>query len=210
MTTRTTNTGPNRRTMLRTGAALAAAPAAVASAPSIVAQLRGWIVGQDTAITAVSAAIERVRRSQTDGQRPAASFLFLGPAGVGKTHLAKAAAEVAFGTRDALTRIDMRRATDLRSLVDTLRLRARQVALFDEADKAQPEALGWLKSLLQTGRLDDAHGHVADLRDSFAVTTTLRLTASLGFLDELTQSVTFRPLTPAQRAEVARRMSRGT
>ncbi len=210
MSTRTTTAGPNRRTVLRTGAALAAVPAAVAIAPSIDVQLREWIVGQDEAIAAVSAAIERLRLGQTDGRRPAASFLFLGPAGVGKTHLAKAAAEVAFGTRDALTRIDMRRATNLSSLVETLRQRPRQVALFDEVDKAQQEALGWLKTLLETGRLADTLGQAADLRESLVLTTSRRVTPSIAFLTGLAQSVTFRPLSPPQRAEVARRMTRAT
>src|SRR5690349_19676982 len=100
-----------RRTTLRTGAALAVAPAALASvaaAPSLEAQLHEWVVGQERAVAAMAEAIRRWRAGLTQPGRPFASFLFLGPNGVGKTHLAKASAALAFGDPAALTRVDAR------------------------------------------------------------------------------------------------------
>ncbi len=73
------------------------------------------VVGQDEAVTAVTQAIQRARAGLSDPDRPIASFMFLGPTGVGKTELAKALAEMLFNTEDAIVRIDMSGATRLRS-----------------------------------------------------------------------------------------------
>lgn len=197
-----------RRKTLGTGAALALAPAAVTATPTLEDQLHEWLVAQDAAISAVADAVRRWRAGLTDPQRPMASFLFLGPQGVGKTHLAKAVAALVFGARDALTRIDMQRFGDPGPLIESLRRRPQQVVLFDEVDRAGPDALGWLRQVLDGARLAGPDGLAADFRSACVIVTSGE--AAPDFVTRLAEAVRFLPLTPAQRAEVERRMKSGT
>ena len=199
-----------RRTTLRTGAALAVAPAAVAGTvagtaaalPGLEAQLHDWVVGQETAVSAMAAAIQRWRDGAAQPGRPLASFLFLGPNGVGKTHLARAAASLAFGTPQAFTRVDARRA-DPDALAARLRAHPSQVLLVDEIDKVAAAALRWVRELLSPGRLRGA-----DASQALVMLTSVRPAAQLADVAALTERVTFRPLTPIEQAEVQRRMER--
>jgi ATP-dependent Clp protease ATP-binding subunit ClpA len=197
-----------RRTTLRTGAALAVAPAAVAGTaaalPSLEVELHDWVVGQETAVSAMAAAIRRWRDGAVHPDRPLASFLFLGPKGVGKTHLAKAAASLVFGSPQALTRVDARRA-DPDALAASLRALPQQVVLVDEVDKTAGAALGWVRELLSTGRLRGA-----DASQALVILTSVRPAAQVADVAALTERVTFRPLTPTEQAEVQRRMERWT
>jgi ATP-dependent Clp protease ATP-binding subunit ClpA len=195
-----------RRTTLGAGAALVIAPAAVTATPTLEDQLHEWLVAQDAAISAVADAVRRWRGGLTDPQRPMASFLFLGPQGVGKTHLAKAVAALVFGARDALTRIDMRSFDDPGKLIASLRRRPQQVVLFDEVDRAGPDALGWLRQVLDGARLTGADGLAADFRGACVIVTSGETAPS--FVTRVAETVQFLPLTPEQRAEVERRMER--
>jgi ATP-dependent Clp protease ATP-binding subunit ClpB len=154
----------------------------------------------------VAGAMRPWREGLNEPGRPLGSFMFLGPNGVGKTHLAKAAAALAFGTPQALTRVHVPSVVDPAALVGTLRARPQQVVLFDEVEKASSAALGWLRQILAEGRLGDGAGRAADLQGAFVVLTSLKATARLDEMARLTERVTFRPLTPAELGEVARRM----
>ncbi|HEU5314725.1 MAG TPA: AAA family ATPase [Chloroflexota bacterium] len=196
-----------RRKTLGTGAALAVAPAAMALLPSIQTQLQDWIVGQEAAVSAVAAAIGRYRAGTAESGRPLASFHFLGPNGVGKTHLAKAMAALAFGTTDALRRVDMSGVADPSPLIEAAQASPRHVLLLDQVDKVSDDALVWLRQLLREARVTDGQGRSADFTRAFVILTSLKPATRLGEVTTLARPVSFLPLTPAQKAEVARRMA---
>jgi ATP-dependent Clp protease ATP-binding subunit ClpB len=152
------------------------------------------IVGQASAVQAVSDAVRRARAGVADPDRPTGSFLFLGPTGVGKTELAKALAEFLFDDERAMTRIDMSEYSEKHSvarlvgappgyvgyeeggqLTEAVRRRPYTVILLDEVEKAHPEVFDILLQVLDDGRLTDGQGRTVDFRN-----TILILTSNLG------------------------------
>jgi ATP-dependent Clp protease ATP-binding subunit ClpC len=168
--------------------------------------LRGRIIGQEEAITAIARAVRRSRAGLKDPNRPIGSFIFLGPTGVGKTELTKALAEFLFGSEEAMTQLDMTEFTERHTvsrlvgappgyvgfeeagqLTEALRRRPYSIVVFDEIEKAHTEALNILLQIMEEGRLTDARGHKVDFRNAMIVMTsnigaeTIRRQATLGF-----------------------------
>ncbi len=152
------------------------------------------IIGQATAVQAVSDAVRRARAGVADPDRPTGSFLFLGPTGVGKTELAKALAEFLFDDERAMIRIDMSEYSEKHSvarlvgappgyvgyeeggqLTEAVRRRPYCAILLDEVEKAHPEVFDILLQVLDDGRLTDGQGRTVDFRN-----TILILTSNLG------------------------------
>ncbi len=154
-------------------------------------ELRKRVVGQDTALTVVSRAIRRSRAGLSDPRRPAGSFMFLGPTGVGKTEVAKALAEYLFNDDTAMTRIDMSEYMEPHSvsrligsppgyvgyeqggvLTESVRRRPYQVLLFDEIEKANPDVFNVFLQILDDGRLTDGQGHVVNFTNTIIIMTS--------------------------------------
>ena len=154
-------------------------------------RLHRRVVGQDEAVSVVSAAVRRSRAGLQDPNRPLGSFIFLGPTGVGKTELARALAEFLFDDESALVRIDMseyqERHTVARllgappgyvgydeggQLTEAVRRRPYSVVLFDEIEKAHPEVFNVLLQVLDDGRLTDGHGRTVDFRNTVIIMTS--------------------------------------
>jgi ATP-dependent Clp protease ATP-binding subunit ClpB len=152
------------------------------------------LIGQRAAVQAVSDAVRRSRAGVADPDRPAGSFLFLGPTGVGKTELAKALAEFLFDDERAIVRIDMSEYSEKHSvarlvgappgyigyeeggqLTEAVRRRPYCVILLDEVEKAHQEVFDILLQVLDDGRLTDGQGRTVDFRN-----TILILTSNLG------------------------------
>jgi ATP-dependent Clp protease ATP-binding subunit ClpB len=152
------------------------------------------VIGQASAVQAVSDAVRRARAGVSDPDRPTGSFLFLGPTGVGKTELAKALAEFLFDDERAIIRIDMSEYGEKHSvarlvgappgyvgyeeggqLTEAVRRRPYCVVLLDEVEKAHPEVFDVLLQVLDDGRLTDGQGRTVDFRN-----TILILTSNLG------------------------------
>ena len=161
------------------------------------------VIGQDEAVTALSKAIRRSRSGLKDPKRPAGSFIFLGPSGVGKTELAKSLAEFLFNTEDALLSFDMSEYMEKHTvsrlvgsppgyvgfdeggqLTKAVRQRPYSVVLFDEIEKAHPDVFNILLQILEEGRLTDAQGRTVDFRN-----TVIILTSNVG-AREIAQSTT--------------------
>jgi ATP-dependent Clp protease ATP-binding subunit ClpC len=149
------------------------------------------IVGQDEAVTTVAKAVRRARAGLKDPNRPIGSLIFLGPTGVGKTELAKALAEFMFGSEDALLQLDMsefmERHTvarlvgappgyvgydDAGQLTEAIRRRPFSIVVFDEIEKAHPEAFNMLLQIMEEGGLSDARGHKVDFRNTILILTS--------------------------------------
>jgi ATP-dependent Clp protease ATP-binding subunit ClpB len=149
------------------------------------------VVGQDEAIGAVANAVRRARAGLQDPNRPIASFMFLGPTGVGKTELTKALAEFLFDDEAALIRLDMSEYMEKHTvarmigappgyvgyeeggaLTEAVRRRPYQVVLFDEIEKAHPDVFNVLLQVLDDGRLTDGHGRTVDFRNTLIVMTS--------------------------------------
>jgi ATP-dependent Clp protease ATP-binding subunit ClpB len=152
------------------------------------------LIGQASAVQAVSDAVRRARAGVADPDRPDGSFLFLGPTGVGKTELAKALAEFLFDDERAIVRIDMSEYGEKHSvarlvgappgyvgyeeggqLTEAVRRRPYCIVLLDEVEKAHPEVFDVLLQVLDDGRLTDGQGRTVDFRN-----TILILTSNLG------------------------------
>ncbi|MCP4623047.1 MAG: AAA domain-containing protein, partial [bacterium] len=135
------------------------------------------VVGQDEAIKTISKAVRRARAGLKDPRRPIGTFIFLGPTGVGKTELAKTLAEFMFGSEDALVKLDMSEFMERHNvsrlvgsppgyvgyeeggqLTEAVRRRPYSVILFDEIEKAHPEAFNTLLQIMEDGHLSDAKG----------------------------------------------------
>jgi len=169
-------------------------------------ELHKRIVGQDEAIDAISRSVRRSRAGLKDPKRPIGSFIFLGPTGVGKTELTKALAGFLFGSEDALVQIDMselmERHTvsrlvgappgyvgyeDAGQLTEAIRRRPYSIVVFDEVEKAHPEAHNMLLQIMEEGHLSDARGKKVDFRNSIIVMTSnigadlIRGQSQLGF-----------------------------
>ena len=153
------------------------------------------VIGQAPAISAISRALRRSRALLADPKRPIGSFLFLGPTGVGKTHLAKMLAEKVYGDEKALIAIDMSEFQEKYSssrlvgappgyvgydeggqLTEKVRRRPYSVILFDEFEKANGDVCNMLLQILDEGRLTDGQGRVIDFRNTIIICT-----ANLGF-----------------------------
>ncbi|QDU72926.1 ATP-dependent chaperone ClpB [Mucisphaera calidilacus] len=149
------------------------------------------VIGQDEAVTLVSDAILRSRAGISDPRRPIGSFLFLGPTGVGKTELARALAEALFDSEDNIVRIDMSEYMEKHAvsrmigappgyvgfeqggqLTEAVRRRPYSVVLFDEVEKAHPEALSILLQLLDDGRITDGHGRTVSFKNTVVIMTS--------------------------------------
>jgi ATP-dependent Clp protease ATP-binding subunit ClpC len=169
-------------------------------------ELRNYIVGQDEAIQTISKAVRRGRAGLKDPRRPIGSFMFLGPTGVGKTELTKALARFLFGSEDALLQIDMSEFMERHNvsrlvgappgyvgfdeagqLTEAIRRRPYSIIVFDEIEKAHPEAHNILLQIMEEGQLTDARGHKVDFRNSIIVMTSnigaemIRRQGNLGF-----------------------------
>jgi ATP-dependent Clp protease ATP-binding subunit ClpB len=154
-------------------------------------ELHQRVIGQEEAVTAVSEAIQRSRAGLSDPNRPIASFIFLGPTGVGKTELAKALAAYLFDAEDALIRIDMSEYMEKHSvsrligappgyvgyeeggqLTETIRRRPYAVILFDEIEKAHPDVFNVMLQILDDGRVTDSQGRTVDFKNSVIIMTS--------------------------------------
>ena len=153
--------------------------------------LRGRIIGQDEAVSAVARAIRRGRVGLKDPRRPIGSFIFLGPTGVGKTELCKALADVMFGDENAMIRVDMSEYMEKHSvskmigsppgyvgydeggqLTEKVRRRPYSVVLFDEIEKAHPDVFNMLLQILEDGILTDAQGRRVDFKNTVIIMTS--------------------------------------
>ena len=154
-------------------------------------ELHRRVVGQDTAIEAISDAVRRSRAGLSDGRRPIGSFIFLGTTGVGKTELAKALAEFLFNDDQMLTRIDMSEYQERHSvsrlvgappgyvgydeggqLTEAVRRKPYSVVLLDEIEKAHPDVFNILLQVLDDGRLTDNKGRTVDFRNTIVIMTS--------------------------------------
>jgi len=154
-------------------------------------QLHDQVIGQNEAVIAVSDAIQRSRAGLADPNRPTASFIFLGPTGVGKTELAKALAGILFDTEDAIVRIDMSEYMEKHTvsrlmgappgyvgyeeggqLTEAIRRRPYSVVLFDEIEKAHPDVFNVMLQILDDGRLTDSQGRTVDFTNTIIIMTS--------------------------------------
>jgi ATP-dependent Clp protease ATP-binding subunit ClpC len=169
-------------------------------------ELRTSIVGQEEAIGAISKAVRRGRAGLKDPKRPIGSFIFLGPTGVGKTELTKTLARFLFGSEDAMIQLDMSEFMERHTvsrlvgappgyvgydeagqLTEAIRRKPYSIVVFDEVEKAHPEAHNMLLQIMEEGHLSDAKGRKVDFRNAIIVMTTnigaeeIRRQGSLGF-----------------------------
>lgn len=154
-------------------------------------ELRERVIGQETALKAVSNAVRRSRAGLQDPNRPIGSFLFLGPTGVGKTELTKTLADFLFDDEKALLRIDMSEFMEKHAvsrligappgyvgyeeggiLTEAVRRRPYQVILFDEVEKAHEDVFNILLQVLDDGRLTDGQGRTVDFRNTMIILTS--------------------------------------
>jgi ATP-dependent Clp protease ATP-binding subunit ClpC len=168
--------------------------------------LKKLVIGQDEAIKTIAKAIRRSRTGLKDPNRPVGSFMFLGPTGVGKTHLAKILAEYLFERKDALVRIDMSEYMEKFSvsrlvgsppgyvgyeeggqLTEQVRRHPYSVILFDELEKAHPDVFNLLLQVLDEGQLTDSLGRKVDFRNTILILTSnigtreIKKNISIGF-----------------------------
>jgi ATP-dependent Clp protease ATP-binding subunit ClpC len=169
-------------------------------------ELRKRIVGQDEAIVAISKAVRRARAGLQDPRRPIGSFIFLGPTGVGKTELTKTLASFLFGSEEALVQLDMSEFMERHSiarlvgsppgyvgyedagqLTEAIRRRPYSIVVFDEIEKAHPEAFNILLQIMEEGHLSDAKGQQVNFRNAIIIMTsnvgaeTIKRGPNLGF-----------------------------
>ncbi|MGR3502202.1 ATP-dependent chaperone ClpB [Pseudaestuariivita sp.] len=153
--------------------------------------LHGRVIGQASAVRAVSNAVRRARAGLNDENRPLGSFLFLGPTGVGKTELTKAVADFLFDDDSAMVRIDMSEFMEKHAvarligappgyvgydeggvLTEAVRRKPYQVVLFDEVEKAHPDVFNVLLQVLDDGVLTDGQGRTVDFKQTLIVLTS--------------------------------------
>ena len=172
--------------------------------------LKQSIVGQEEAIEAISKAVRRARAGLKDPKRPIGSFIFLGPTGVGKSELTKSLARFLFGSEEAMIQLDMSEFMERHSvsrlvgappgyvgfedagqLTEALRRRPYSIVVFDEIEKAHPEAHNMLLQIMEEGHLSDARGRKVDFRNAIIVMTSnvgadmIKRQTSLGFTPKL-------------------------
>jgi ATP-dependent Clp protease ATP-binding subunit ClpC len=158
---------------------------------SIGEELQGKVIGQDEAVVALAKALRRSRADLKDPKRPIGSFIFLGPTGVGKTHLAKQLAEHVFGEADALIQLDMSEYMEKFNvsrlvgsppgyvgyeeggqLTEKVRRRPYCVVLFDEIEKAHPDVWNIMLQILEDGHVTDSLGRKVDFRNTIIIMTS--------------------------------------
>ena len=180
------------------------------------ADLHQRVIGQNQAVTAVADAIQRSRAGLSDPNRPIASFLFLGPTGVGKTELSKALANRLFDSDNAMVRIDMSEYMEKHTvsrligappgyvgyeaggqLTEAVRRRPYAVILFDEVEKAHPDVFNVMLQILDDGRVTDGQGRTVDFTN-----TVLILTSNIG-----SQSILELAGDPGQHAAMEERVN---
>jgi len=170
------------------------------------AELHKSVVSQDDAIRSIAKAVRRARAGLKDPKRPMGSFIFIGPTGVGKTHLAKALAKFMFGAEESLIQIDMSEYMEKHNvsrlvgappgyvgyeeggqLTEKVRRRPYSVVLFDEIEKAHHDAFNMLLQIMEEGRLTDSYGRQIDFKNTIIIMTSnigaerLAKQESLGF-----------------------------
>ena len=207
------------------------------------------VIGQDEAVQAVADAVLRARAGVKDPNRPIGSFIFLGPTGVGKTELARALAETLFDDENNMVRIDMSEYMERHAvarligappgyvgfeeggqLTEAVRRKPFSVILFDEIEKAHPDAFNLLLQILDDGRLTDSHGRTVNFKNTVVIMTSnigsqailesrlsterdyqhmrdqvlgmLRQHFRPEFLNRVDDIVVFRPLSPAQVRQI--------
>ena len=162
-------------------------------------RLHERVIGQESAVSAVSDAIRRARAGLKDPRRPIGSFIFLGPTGVGKTELARALAEYMFDDEQNMVRIDMSEYGEKHTvsrligappgyvgfeeggqLTEAVRRRPFRVVLFDEIEKAHPDVFNILLQILEDGRLTDGQGRTVDFANTVVAMTSNLGTTELG------------------------------
>jgi len=172
-------------------------------------KMRGMVIGQEEAISAIARAVRRSRAGIKNPRRPIGSFIFLGPTGVGKTLLAQVLAEFMFGSKDALIQIDMSEYMDKFNvsrligappgyvgyeeggqLTEKVRRKPYSVVLLDEIEKAHQDVFNLLLQVFEEGRLTDSFGRKVDFRNTIILMTSnvgaemLRKQGSLGFVQQ--------------------------
>jgi ATP-dependent Clp protease ATP-binding subunit ClpC len=177
--------------------------------------LHDRVIGQDEAITAVAKAVRRARAGLKDPRRPIGVFIFLGPTGVGKTHLARVLSEFMFGSEEAMIKLDMsefmERHTvsrlvgappgyvgyeDAGQLTDTVRRKSYCLVLLDEIEKAHPEVFNMLLQIFDDGHLTDAKGRKVDFRNTVIIMTSnvgsdlIRRETTIGFTTKTEEAKT--------------------
>jgi ATP-dependent Clp protease ATP-binding subunit ClpB len=179
-------------------------------------ELHTRVIGQQQAVTAVADAIQRSRAGLSDPNRPIASFLFLGPTGVGKTELSKALAAQLFDSEEAMVRIDMSEYMEKHAvsrligappgyvgyeeggqLTEAVRRRPYAVILFDEVEKAHPDVFNVMLQILDDGRVTDGQGRTVDFTNSILI-----LTSNIG-----SASILDLAGDPARHGEMERRVN---
>jgi ATP-dependent Clp protease ATP-binding subunit ClpC len=188
--------------------------------------LHEMVVSQNEAVEAVSRAVRRSRSGMKDPRRPVASFLFIGPTGVGKTLLARALARFMFGDQDALIQMDMSEYMEKHNvsrlvgappgyvgyeeggqLTEQIRRRPYSVVLFDEIEKAHSEVFNLLLQIMEDGRLTDSYGRRVDFSNIALIMTSnigaevIKDSAGLGFRQQ-TEDVTYETMKRQLMAEV--------
>ena len=158
---------------------------------NLESELQKKVIGQDKAVQSISSAIQRSRTGLSDPSRPIASFLFLGPTGVGKTELSKALASQLFDSENALIRIDMSEYMEKHSisrligappgyvgyeaggqLTEAIRRKPYCVLLFDEIEKAHKDVFNVLLQILDEGRVTDGQGRTTNFKNTIIILTS--------------------------------------
>ena len=187
-------------------------------------ELQNKVIGQDTAIDKLVAAIQRSRVGLNDPNRPIGTFMFLGPTGVGKTYLAKKLAEHMFGTAEALIRIDMSEYMEKFTvsrlvgappgyvgyeeggmLTERVRRKPYSIVLLDEIEKAHPDVFNILLQVMDDGRLTDSNGRTVDFRNTVVIMTS---NAGTRQLKEFGRGVGFAAGQGVSDQEMSRRVVR--
>lgn len=167
-------------------------------------RIKKFVIGQDEAVVAISHSIRRNRAGISDPRRPIGSYLFLGPTGVGKTHLSKTLAKLLFGSEDNLIKIDMSEFMEKHNvsrlvgapagyvgyedggkLTEMIRHKPYSIILFDEIEKAHPEVFNILLQILEDGYLTDAKGRLVNFRNTVIILTSNLGTSDLTRVDEI-------------------------
>ncbi len=157
----------------------------------IASEIKKYVIGQDEAVDSVAKSIKRSFAGITNPDKPLGSFIFLGPTGVGKTEVAKRLAEIVFGSRDALIRIDMSEYMEKFNvsrlvgappgyvgyeeggkLTEQVRRRPYSVVLFDEVEKAHPDVMNILLQILDEGFVTDSLGHKVNFKNTIMILTS--------------------------------------
>ncbi|HJW76508.1 MAG TPA: ATP-dependent Clp protease ATP-binding subunit [Thermoleophilia bacterium] len=192
-------------------------------------ELHHRLIGQDVAVRAVSRAIRRARSGLKDPKRPAGSFIFLGPSGVGKTELARTLAEFLFGDEEAMIQLDMSEYMEKHTvsrligsppgyvgheeggqLTEAVRRKPYSVLLLDEIEKAHPDVFNVLLQILEDGRLTDSQGRTVDFRNVIVIMTSnigadlISKNTPLGFAQSDTSGLTYEDMKNKVTGELKR------